>query len=105
MPFGNHWENPEAVEPADLVDLLHLIERRDLKAVVFVRLRQWAAGHVELTRILDAWEQHFDGSDRIGSGTLDPNLVHRVRLKSREICLELTHEFDPQATTGREMLL
>jgi hypothetical protein len=104
VPVGNHWENPEAVEPVDLVDLLDLIERRDLKAVLFARLRQWAFGHVELTRIIDAWEQHFDGSDRIGNGTFDPNLVRRVRLKSREICLELTHEFNPQATTGREIL-
>ncbi len=45
VPVGDCWENPDAVEPVDLADLLRLIERRDLKAVLFARLRQWAADH------------------------------------------------------------
>jgi hypothetical protein len=104
VPVGDHWENPEAVEPVDLADLLCLIERRDLKAILFVRLRQWAADHAGLLRIIDYWEQHFEASDRIGHRGFDQNLMHRVRLKSREICRGLTQEFHPQATTGREIL-
>ena len=104
VPVGSPWEDPGAVELLDLADLAQEIERRDLKAVLFTRLRQWAADHAGLLRIIDYWEQHFEASDRIGHSGFDQNLVHRIRLRAQEICLGLTREFRPQATTGREIL-
>ncbi len=103
VPVGTR-EDPDAVELADLSDLARLIERRDLKAVLFRHLREWAAGHAGLLRVIGAWEQSFEGGDRIGESRFDRNLVQRVRSETQAFLLKLARESDSQARSGRGMV-
>jgi len=103
VPVGTR-EDPDAVELADLSDLARLIERRDLKAVLFRHLREWSAGHAGLRRVIGAWEQSFDGGDRIGETRFDRNLAQRVRSETQAFLLKLARESDSQARSGRGMV-
>ena len=92
-------------ELPDSLDLFAIVVRRDLKAVFFARLREWAATTPHLRLIIDHWEYGFLFDDRIAGAAFDQNHVNQVRHRGRALLKELAQEVEPNVADGREMLL
>lgn len=92
-------------ELPDTLDLFALISRRDIKEVLFMHLRAWAATSPSRLLVIAPWEQNFLASDRIGGQGANPNDVHQVRLEARRYLKKLALEHELHAPDGRDMLL
>ena len=103
VPLGDAETEPGSVEPTDPVDLVRLLERRDLQRELFSRLRQRAAP--DLQPIVEHWAPRFLSDDRIARGAFDRRRVSQVRRLAREILTELAQELQTRPVRGVDLLL
>ena len=104
QPTGPDTDD-EAAGLIDPVDHDRLLQNRDLKRVLFQRLRRILPKEPSLEPVIDHWEKTFHDGDRIADGGHGSNLVRRVRKHARGILDELARELPKPAPTGMDMLL
>jgi hypothetical protein len=102
---GNEEDEWAAIELVEQLDLMRLLERRDLQRVMFARLNQIALNEPALAPVVRYWEQHFEFSDRIGAPEFNHNSIERVRQHARSILKSLARELPAESPTGMEMLI
>ena len=105
LPISSDTESTVAEETSEKVHPLINVEREDLKAELFRRLRQSTQSNPELWPILDHWEQHFLEEQHIVHGLFDRRQVWRVRQLARDILAQLSGELNLAAPSGMELLL
>ena len=104
LPVGDTESEPGMVDPRDPLDQADEIARRDLRRVVFARLRENLAAEPGLLPRMLQWEEGFLEDDRVAADALDRKPAQRLRELVRPICKELSSEVSP-APTGKEILL
>jgi hypothetical protein len=105
LPVGDAGADLGNVDPADPLDPVAHLARRDLSRVVFARLRERAAAEPDLWPALQRWEEGFLSDDRVAAGELDRKPAYRLRVFAREILKELSAELSVAPVSGREILI
>lgn len=102
LPVGE--EETGAVTPLEPTDPFGMLQRHDLRRVMFERLEALLPSEPALEPVIRHWAQHFADADRIAGPEFDVNLVHRVRRHARGILRTLALEIS-QSPTGMELLV
>ena len=98
-----HTETP-SVALADRTDLDGLLQRRDLKRLLFAQLRDATRAKPALAAVVAHWEANFEYSDYIARGDFDRRLVFQVRQLAQVILRQYAQEIEPSSDHGLEML-
>jgi len=101
QPIGDPEHDPDAINPADSLDLYDLLSRREIHEILFKKLYQQVKNKPALIEVVKDWEARFDDDDSIGGSGLNRDQVYRVRQLARDIMAELMPE--PPAKAPHEM--
>lgn len=104
FPVDDEHKETASVALVDRTDLDGLLQRRDLKRLLFAQLRDATKTKPALAAVVAHWEANFEHSDYIARGNFDRRVVFQVRQLAQVILRQYAREIEPSSEHGLEMI-